>query len=60
MDDFVPYEEFPSYCKPLFSCYNSDPLLNKFMVGKYLLIEKAYAQFKGCYKNIEGSISDTE
>ena len=59
VDDFVPYEEFPSYCKPLFSCYNSDPLLNKFMVGKYLLIEKAYAKFKGCYKNIEGDISDT-
>ena len=59
VDDFIPYKEFPSYCKPLFSRYNSDPQFNKFMVGKYLLIEKAYAKFKGCYKNIEGNISDT-
>ena len=59
VDDYIPYKEFPSFCKPLFSHYNSDPHFNKFMVGQYLLIEKAYAKFKGCYFNIEGTVSDT-
>ena len=59
VDDFIPYKEFPSYCRPLYCYYNSDPQFNKFMVGKYLLIEKAYAKFKGCYYNIRGRISDT-
>ena len=39
--------------EPLFSHYK-DPEFNTFMVGTYLLIEKAYAKVKGCYINIEG------
>lgn len=39
---------------PLFSHYK-DPEFNTYMVGAYLLIEKAYAKVKGCYMNIEGT-----
>lgn len=55
VDDYIPYKEFPFFSLPLFSHYNSDPQFNKFMVGKYLLIEKAYAKFKGCYYKITES-----
>ena len=40
--------------KPLFSHYKN-PKFNTYMVGTYLLIEKAYAKVKGCYMNIEGT-----
>ena len=55
VDDFIPYKKIPKDLKdlcekqffmPIFSTYQE---LNNFMVGKYLLIEKAYAKIEGSY-----------
>ena len=60
VDDFIPYKAISSgfkfFCskkvyEPLFSRYKE---FNNFMVGKYLLIEKAYAKIKGSYMDIVG------
>ena len=60
VDDFIPYSKIEKYEKifsfPKFSRYFNREI-NQFLVGKYLLLEKAYAKYKGCYKNIEGSNS---
>lgn len=65
VDDFIPYKKLPDYYKSLYK-----PLFSKYMkymkeipkekfiqysVGKYLLIEKAYAKISGGYINIIGS-----
>jgi len=53
VDDFIPYKKIPRDYKnlcdipefiPIFSRYEE---FNNFMVGKYLLIEKAYAKVEG-------------
>ena len=53
VDDYVPYKDFSLY-RPLFSHYKSFED-KKFVVGIYLLVEKAYAKFCGSYRNIKGS-----
>ena len=60
VDDFIPYKKIPQKFKelcdkqifaPIFSRYKE---FDNFMVGKYLLIEKAYAKVEGSYMDIEG------
>ena len=60
VDDFIPYKKIPRNFKnlcdipefiPIFSRYEE---FDNFMVGKYLLIEKAYAKIEGSYMDIEG------
>jgi len=61
VDDFIPYKKIPKDYKELFNIPEEAifmPIFSKldnYMVGKYLLIEKAYAKVKGCYLDIEGT-----
>jgi len=65
VDDFIPYKKLPDYYKslykPLFSNYMKymeeipEEEFIQYSVGKYLLIEKAYAKIAGGYLNIIGS-----
>ncbi len=65
VDDYIPYKILPeiyeSLTKPLFSSYYffskeiNNPKFRNYMVGQYLLIEKAFAKYRGSYLNIKGS-----
>lgn len=70
VDDYIPYKKLPriyeSLARPLFSSYYyfskeiNEPKFINYMVGQYLLIEKAFAKYKGSYLNIEGSANNNE
>lgn len=55
VDDYIPYVKFPSCFYPLFSKYKrEDNKFINFYVGRYLLVEKAFAKINGSYLCIEG------
>ena len=64
VDDFIPYKKLPKYFvslyRPLFSSYTkftkeiNELKYRKYSIGKYLLIEKAYAKVAGSYLKIRG------
>ena len=68
VDDYIPYKKLPkkyeSLARPLFSNYYffskeiNEPKFRNYMVGQYLLIEKAFAKYRGSYLNIEGSTKE--
>lgn len=70
VDDYIPYGKFPktyeSLYYPLFSSYFTfskeinDPRFQNYMIGQYLLIEKAFAKYKGSYLNIESDLDNLE
>ena len=60
VDDFIPYKKIPNSYRSLCNIPNNVqymPLFSKlgnYMVGQYLLIEKAFAKVRGSYMDITG------